>query len=275
MGLTQKILLFASALVVALVATSLAFTTFQANELAHFTIDQGLKETREVWETFQADRYKQLRLGIRVLGNDPAFKAAVANREDLAVRQATVLDLLKERGQDLKADFFIATDPDGVVIARSDRPGGAGEDLSQQEIVRKPLEGEESSTIWRQGDKLANAVAVPMQTGPSLVGVLVAGYGIDEVLAGQIHKLTHSQIAYLVQDAGKPPRLSVSSLGPKEPALSAALARPDSPAGKGEMESFDLDLAGERYVGVTIPLRTAGGEAVGSALALRSFSEET
>ena len=275
MGLTQKILLFASALVVALVATSLAFTTFQANELAHFTIDQGLKETREVWETFQADRYKQLRLGIRVLGNDPAFKAAVANREDLAVRQATVLDLLKERGQDLKADFFIATDPDGVVIARSDRPGGAGEDLSQQEIVRKPLEGEESSTIWRQGGKLANAVAVPMQTGPSLVGVLVAGYGIDETLAGQIHKLTHSQIAYLVEDAGKPPRLSVSSLGPKEPALSAALARPDSPAGKGEMESFELDLVGERYVGLTIPLRTAGGEAVGSALALRSFSEET
>src|SRR5881396_1150395 len=36
MGLTQKILLFASALVVALVVTSLAFTTFQANELAHF-----------------------------------------------------------------------------------------------------------------------------------------------------------------------------------------------------------------------------------------------
>jgi serine/threonine-protein kinase len=275
MGLTQKILLFASALVVALVVTSLAFTTFQANELAHFTIDQGLKETREVWDTFQADRYKQLRLGIRVLGNDPAFKAAVANREDLAVRQATVLDMLKERGQDLKADFFIATDPDGVVIARSDRPGGAGEDLSQQEIVRKPLEGEESSTIWRQGDRLANAVAVPMQTGPSFVGVLVAGYGIDEALAGQIHKLTHSQIAYLVQDAGKPPRLSVSSLGPKEPALTAALARPDFPAGKGEMESFDLDLAGERYVGVTIPLRTAGGEAVGSALALRSFSEET
>ena len=274
MGLTQKILLFASALVVALVVTSLAFTTFQANELAHFTINQGLKETREVWDTFQADRYKQLRLGIRVLGNDPAFKAAVANREDVAVRQATVLDMLKERGQDLKADFFIATDPDGVVIARSDRPGGAGEDLSSQEIVRKPLEGEESSTIWRQGDRLANAVAVPMQTGPSLVGVLVAGYGIDEALAGQIHKLTHSEIAYLVQDQGKPPQLSVSSLGPKEPALKAALARPEV-SGKREMESFELDLAGERYIGVTIPLVTAGGETVGSALALRSFSEET
>ena len=275
MGLTQKILLFASALVVALVATTLAFTTFQAYQLAHFTINQGLKETREVWETFQADRYKQLKLGIRVLGNDPAFKAAVANREDQAVRQATVLDMLRERGQDLKADFFIATDPDGVVIARSDRSGGAGEDLSQQEIVLKALEGEESSTIWRQGSKLANAVSVPMQTGPTLVGVLVAGYGIDEILAGQIRKLTHSEIAYLVEDPGKPPQLSVSSLGPKEPALIAALARPDFPAAKGEMESFELDLAGERYVGVRIPLRAASGEAVGSALALRSLAEET
>jgi serine/threonine-protein kinase len=275
MGLTQKILLFASALVVALVATTLAFTTFQANQLARFTINQGLKETREVWETFQADRYKQLKLGIRVLGNDPAFKAAVANREDQAVRQATVLDMLRERGQDLKADFFIATDPDGVVIARSDRSGGAGEDLSQQEIVRKALEEEESSTIWRQGSKLANAVSVPMRTGPSLVGVLVAGYTIDETLAGQIRKLTHSEIAYLVQDPGKPPQLSVSSLGPKEPALTAALALPDFPAGKGDMESFELDLAGERYIGVRIPLRAASGEAVGSALALRSLAEET
>ncbi len=269
MGLTQKILLFASALVVALVVTSLATTTFQANELAHFTIDQGLKETREVWDTFQADRYKQLRLGIRVLGNDPYFKAAVAEKH-----QATTFDSLKERGQDVGADFMLATDPDGILVARSDRPGVSGGDLSKDPIVTRPLEGEESSTIWRQEDRLFSAVSVPMQTGSDLVGVLVAGYGINEALAGQIRKLTHSEIAYLVQEPGKPPRISVSSLGPKEPALTAALARPDL-AGKREMEPFELDLGGEPYVGVTIPLRTAGGETVGSALALRSLSAET
>ena len=55
-----------------------------------------------------------------MLGNDPYFKAAVETGDE-----ATILDTLKERGnQDLKADFFIATDPDGVVIARTDRPGG-------------------------------------------------------------------------------------------------------------------------------------------------------
>ena len=38
------------------------------------TIDQGLAETRQVWETFQADRYNKLKLGIRVLGNDPSSR---------------------------------------------------------------------------------------------------------------------------------------------------------------------------------------------------------
>ncbi len=52
MGLTQKILLLTTLLVVALLGTTLAITTYQANQLAHETIDQGLAETRGVWETF-------------------------------------------------------------------------------------------------------------------------------------------------------------------------------------------------------------------------------
>ena len=115
MGLTQKILLFASALVVALVATSLAFTTYQADQLARENVAQGLADTRQVWETFQADRFNKLKLGIRVLGNDPYFKAV------LETDAATILDTLKERNQELKADFFIVTDESGIVIARKYR----------------------------------------------------------------------------------------------------------------------------------------------------------
>jgi len=267
MGLTQKILLFTSLLVVALVATTLAYTTIQADNLAHATIQEGLKETREVWETFQADRYNKLKLGVRVLANDPAFKAAIATD------QATVFDMLKERGQDLGADFFIATDPAGVLIARSDRPGAQGEDLSKDPVVMKPLEGEESATVWRQGDKLYHAVSVPMRFGSDLVGVLVAGYGINEALANTIRKLTHSQVAYLVRAEKQPPQLSVSSLGPKEGSLKAVLTRPElaaAPTG----EPFEIDLGGERHIGVQIPLESATGETVGSVVALRSLPEE-
>ena len=269
MGLTQKILLFTSLLVVALVATSLGFTTVQADRLARENIDRGLRETRQVWETFQADRYNKLKLGIRVLGNDPFFKSLDETKD-----QASILDTLKERNQEIKADFFIATDPAGRVVARTDRPNAQGEDLSKDPLVTKPLEGEESATVWRQGDKLYHAVSVPMQTGPDLKGVLIAGYEINEALASDIRKLTHSEIAYVIP-AGAGTQVSVSSLGPKEPALRAALARPSALSGPTAGAPFEMELGGDRHVGIQVPLKAATGEDVGSVLALRSMAEET
>ena len=108
MGLTGKILLFIAALVVALVGGTLVFTTVQADRLARSTIDAGLKETRDVWQAIQSDRFNKLKLGVRVLANDPYFKAALGERD-----QATTLDSLGERGADLGADFMMATDPAG------------------------------------------------------------------------------------------------------------------------------------------------------------------
>jgi hypothetical protein len=65
-----------------------------------------------------------------------------------------------------------------------------------------------------------------MQTGPELVGVLVAGYRLNEAVAAQMHKMTHSQIAFLVRPPGQPEKLAASSLGPREPALAQVLATP-------------------------------------------------
>jgi serine/threonine-protein kinase len=268
MGLTGKILLFTAGLVVALVGGTLAFTTLQADRLARSTIDAGLKETRDVWQAIQSDRFEKLRLGVRVLANDPYFKAALGERD-----QATTLDSLGERGQDLRADFMLATDPEGVLVARTDRPSAAGDDLAKDPLVRRALEGEDSAALWRQGDRLFTAVAVPMQTGPELVGVLVAGYGLDEAVASQIRRLTRSEIAFLVRPAGQPERLAASSLGPRESSLSAAL--PSLGPGAPEGQPFEVDLGGDRHIGVRIPLVAAGGEDVGAALALRSLSAET
>ena len=271
MGLTQKILLLTSLLVVALLVTTLALTTFQADRLAHETIHQALSDTRGVWQTFEADRYRNLRMGVRVLANDPYFKAALETGD-----VPTVVDTLKERGsQDLKADFFIATGPDGIVVGRSDRPGGSGEDLSKDPVVMRPLEsGEESATVWRQGNRLFHAVSVPMVTGPDLKGVLIAGYGINEALAGDIRKITRSEIAYLTHAPGQPPQLSVSSLGPREPALSAVLGRPELAATANQADPFEVDLAGERHVAVSVPLKAATGDVVGRLVALRSLGVE-
>jgi HAMP domain-containing protein/predicted Ser/Thr protein kinase len=266
MGLTQKILLFVSVLVIALVAASLAFTTVQADRLAQENVARGLEETRQVWETFQADRYNKLKMGIRVLGNDPYFKPLVETGD-----AETILDTLKERNEETKADFILVTNPSGVVITRTDRPTATGEDLSKVPVVMKPLEGEESSTVWRQGDRLFHAVSVPMITGPELKGVLVAGYALNEALASDIRKLTHSEIAFLTQNPAGKAEASVSTLGPREAALKSAL--PSWPAGV-RTDQFSLDLGGAPFAAVQMPLQAATGEAVGSVLALRSLDDE-
>ncbi|MGE5126921.1 MAG: protein kinase domain-containing protein [Betaproteobacteria bacterium] len=268
MRLTQRILLFTGALVVALVAATLAFTTVQADRLARTTIRQGLDETRGVWQALLADRFNKLRLGVRVLANDPPFKAALVETD-----QPTAFDTMRERGRDLAADFMLATDASGRLVARTDRTGASGDDLSADPVVRRALEGEESATLWRQGGRLFTAVAVPMTIGPELVGTLVAGYGLDEATASQVRKLTHSEIAFVVQPPGQPARLAASSLGPREADLQAALARPDL-GGRGH-DPFEVELGGERYLGVRIPLETVSGEEVGAALALRSVAAET
>jgi serine/threonine-protein kinase len=218
-----------------------------------------------VWQAYQADRFNKLRLGIRVLGNDPVFKALVEGTD-----QATILDTIQERNQELKADFFVVTDPAGVVVARTDRPSSQGEDLSADPLVLKPLEGEEAATVWRQGERLFHAVSVPMITGPDLKGVLIAGYGVNEALANDLRKLTHSEIAFLTQSPRQPALLAVSSLGPKEPALRSALG--SVPAATDE--TFHIDLGGESHVAVLVPLKAATGEVVGSMLALRSLAVE-
>ena len=268
MRLLHKILLFVAALVVALVGATLLFTTAQADRLARATIRQGLEEAKEIWQTVQADRFNKLRLGVRVLANDPPFKAALVETD-----QATAFDTMKERGRDVAADFMLVTNPSGTLLARTDRAGAGLEDLSKDPLVRKALEGEESASLWRQGDQIFTAVAVPMTTGGELVGSLVAGYALNEAVASQLRKLTHGDVAFVIEDPGQPPRVLVSSLGAREGALGPALA--GSTASAAGDQPFELELTGEPHVALRLPLQAAGGQAIGSVVALRSLAAET
>jgi diguanylate cyclase (GGDEF)-like protein len=264
-GLTRKILLFTSLLVVALVAVTLLVASAQADRLARSNIERGLADARVVWDTFQADRFAQLKLGVRVLGNDPAFKAAVQTGDP-----PTVLDMLQERGHDIAADVFVATDDRGRVLARSDRATGQ-EDLSRERLVEGALQGAEQAAVWRQGSALYQAVAVPMQFGTETVGVLVAGYRIDDVFARQVSRLAHGDIAVLVEPPGASPRIAATSLVDRErDALQPLVAT--LPADTAAI--FPVAVPGDTHLAIRLPLRAATGSETGALLVMRSVSAE-
>jgi HAMP domain-containing protein len=267
-GLTHKILVFTSVVVVTLVGLILAHSTFQANRLARQNIDQALADVPRVWEAFEADRYKRLRLGLKVLGDDASFKAAIETGD-----HATVLDMLQERGPDVGADLFFATDPQGVVIARNDHPDLRGEDFSKSPLLVRPLEQQEDSTgLLMEGERLFHAAAVPMHFGRRVVGVLVAGFAVDKGVALEMKRETRSETAFVSR--GKKGRVLASSLGAEaEESLKAIVAEGvnlASTAGR----PLELSLADRPHLGMRIPLKDAGGVVVGDIIVLRDLAEE-
>ncbi len=263
MGLTKKILLFTALLTVGIVAATLAFTTVQANALAQANLNERLTGSRGIWDAFQTERLGKLKLAVRTLGNEPAFKALIEQRD-----AATIADTLMERGEDLGADFFLATDPSGLVLARSDKPTEHGADLSKDPVVGMSVRGEAAEGLWQEGDRVFHAVSTPMSTGDNQQGVLLAAYALDGTVAKSLSRLTGAEIAFLT---GAGQSVSASSLGPLESALATAL-KTSGPTRSGE--AFDLAIAGETYRAVSYSLENAARRPVGALVVLASYAKE-
>lgn len=264
MSLTKKILLFTTLLIVALVGATLLYTTYQANALAQENIDRRLEDSKGVWATFQSDRLTKLSLGVRTLGNEATFKALM---EFGAEEADSILDTLQERGADLQSDFFMSTDPGGLLVARADKPTERGTDLTSDPVVKMSLEGEEAAGLWREGTRLYHAVSVPMITGPKFFGVLLAGYEINEQVLASVKRLMGAETALVVDG-----QLAASTFGGSQPALAAALTQLGSiPDGS----VFELVVAGDKYRAMAQPLEDAARRRVGSLVALSSFAQET
>jgi eukaryotic-like serine/threonine-protein kinase len=263
MGLNKKILLFTALLTVGIVVATLAFSTVQANELAQTNLNERVTSARSIWDTFQADRLAKLKVAIRTLGNEPAFKVLLESRD-----AATLADTLQERSVDLGANFFVATDPAGLLIARSDKPTETGTDLSKDPVVDMSVKGEEAAGLWQEGDRLFHAVSTPASTGETLQGVILAGYALDVEVARSLARLTGADIAFLT---GAGQNVSSTSLDVPPATLSSAIK--GAPGANGGAP-YDVMVGDEKYRAMSLPLQDAAHKPVGSLVVLASYSKE-
>lgn len=263
MSLTKKILLFTALLVLGLVGATLLYTTAQANALAKDNINRRLDDAKSIWGTFQADRLTKLNLGVRTLANEPTFKALMGETDEAD----TILDTLQERSLDLGSDFFISTDPSGLLVARSDKPTERGTDLSKDTVIAMSLNGEEASGLWRDATKLYHAVAAPMVTAGNSLGALIAGYELNDAVLKSVKRLTGTDIALVVDGS-----VTLSTLAQPAGDIVGALGAPGATVQK---DPFDLNLGGTRFRAIELPLEDAAHHRVGSLVSLASFDQET
>jgi len=264
-SLQLKIFVYFVALVLVLVGSVLLFSYQRANRLAQGSLDQALDSTRNLYQTFERERLTRLALVNSVVAESPIFKAVVSEGD-----AATVLDSAREMVQTAGSDFLMITGPDGTLLARTDQPARAGEDLSSMPLVRAALEGERPSGVWREGEKLYHVVAAPLAVSGSILGSVTSGYPIGDNLATDIKKFTRCEVVFFAGGGGQELQLAGSTLAETASTFREWMAGQNM----ANLTSARPTLRGETYQSILSPLKAVGGETVGYFVALRSRDRE-
>ncbi len=274
LSLAARIILITAGLIALAVGVAVVITAVLSQQVAGDVVHEDLERSAAVQASFERYRYQQLQYLARNWVLDPNLTAYIS--ASVAERSpASLLNQLNEAAEELGFDFGILLDPEGEVLARSDRPDASGGDLSQQPLVAKAIAEFEAAGVWREGDDLYYAVAVPVTQQPvTLLGFFVAGYKITRDSANELKDVSRTDVAF-VASGDRGPRVAVTTLDRDlTQALEGALRRQPDAMPEEEADasrSARLELAGEPWLAEVSPLRDAAGQPVGATLALASL----
>ncbi|MEO7795768.1 MAG: protein kinase [Thermoanaerobaculia bacterium] len=266
-------LLLALALGVAIIVTS-----YLGNRIGLAAATERIVASNSVQSASQQERYQQLQLLTRILTADPELKAYLLRAID-EHDQLSLLDQLDERQADLGYDFALMVDPQGKLLVRTDQPDAPAVDLSDRPLVKKVLVDFEASGVWQEGNKIYEAVAVPLTLSQNVFAYLVVGFAINDVRALEVKQVTGTEVAYLT---GTSTGVAVvaSTLAPaQQDRLLAALRT------KGDLlsrvtergqaaDQVEIALEGGRWLALLAPLKDATGASAGASVALASLDKE-
>jgi len=286
-SLAVKIFAAAALLLVIAVGSAVAVSAYRSRKVADAKIAEDLKKSGPAWESFQQTRYAALQRALAVVVNNPGIIALMSTPDPSTGKPdaATVFDTLKrEQASSARADFFVALDPHGNGIARTDRPLPFDADLSRVPTVAGAIEGAQTEGIWLSGGKLYHVVGAPVLEGGTRVsGVIVAAFQITDEVARSLKTLTNAEAVFLA-DAAKPgeparPVVAASTMQETSATVLAAVRR------RGDLENavfrrgstvgpLALDVSGDTYLAYFLPIRSSTDQLVGAAVALRSRARE-
>ncbi len=276
-------LFLAFGLVLALaVGGAMVVTLNVVRDIAADSVDTSLSNSQSVQRYFRQFRARQLELITELVSSDPYFGSYVdeaVNADDPELAARSIADLLQTRRNEFGLDIALVLDPDGNVVARTDRPQALAVDLSDNPLVAR---GREElgpvSGLWTSGDTLYQASVTPIARGRTVAGFLVAGLALDNSLANDVKRVSGADVAYLT--AGDRMRVVATTLDVAatdrllakirtSDELSAALLEP-SDSGR----TFRVDLADDRWLLELSPLIDARGDTFGTTVALTSLDRE-
>ncbi len=278
LSLGTRIFLVTGLLLVLALGVAIAVTSYLGNRIGLAAATERILAGNSVQTVSQQERYQQLSLLTQVLTADPELKAYLLRAID-EHDQLSLLDQLDERQADLGYDFALMVDPQGRLLVRTDQPDAPPADLSARPLVKKVLADFEASGVWQEGNKIYEAVAVPLTLSQNVFAYLVVGFAINDVRALEVKRVTGTEVAYLT---GTSTGVAVvaSTLAPaqQDRLLAALRTRGDLLSRVTERgqaaDQVEIALEGGRWLALLAPLKDATGASAGASVALASLDRE-
>jgi len=273
-GLTLKVFAATALVVAAVLASAILVTATVAGRTAERVLDQRLENTARVTrQHIEAENAKLAAGAAAAAQNTPMIAAIITGDPPTVFNQAQEFDSI------LGTSYTLITDNQGVVKARTDRPGSSGDSLGRSPLVGGALEGGQVAGYVNQADqKLFLAVATPLKDlGSGVVqAVLFAAAAVTDSLAEEVKAATGSEIVFYVLDGDDHPVVVASTL-PNTDSLASAVSAavtPQAVAAGATRNRVDVSLNDTTYVGFNLPLINPGlDRPMGGYLALRSREE--
>ena len=276
-GLTAKIFLASTLLVVAVLGVTFGLTSIQANRTADASIHRALLATRRAVDDYLAARTRTLSRTSTVATDVPQYRQRLLNQRD----RAEALDQADDVRGLIGAAWVLVTNSEGILIARTDYREQYDRDLSVAPLVANALSGDQTSGAWLddvQGTMFI-AIGTPLRDRPTAapLGALVATYRIDDSLAQAIRQTTNSDVVFFSLDTLNRPVVVGSTLPAQEigPVLRDAVRAESLAADTGGAGmALAASMGGQHLIGLAGAIRSPGGDVRGGFVALRSREAE-
>ena len=276
-GLTAKIFLASTLLVVAVLGVTFGLTSIQANRTADASIHRALLATRRAVDDYLAARTRTLSRASTVATDVPQYRQRLLNQRD----RAEALDQADDVRGLIGAAWVLVTNSEGVLIARTDYREQYDRDLSVAPLVANALSGDQTSGAWLddvQGTMFI-AIGTPLRDRPTAapLGALVATYQIDDSLAQAIRQTTNSDVVFFSLDTLNRPVVVGSTVPAQEigPVLRDAVRAESLAADTGGAGmALVASMGGQHLIGLAGAIRSPGGDVRGGFVALRSREAE-
>src|SRR6267378_3652223 len=243
-GLTAKIFLASTLLVVAVLGITFGVTSVKAHRTADASIHRALLSTRRAVDDYLAARTRTLSRASTVATDVPQYRQRLLNQKD----RAEALDQADDVRGLVGAAWVLVTNSEGILIARTDYREQYDRDLSVAPLVANALSGDQTSGAWLDDVRgtMFMAIGTPLRDRPTAapLGALVATYQIDDSLAAAIKQATNTDVVFFALDTLNQPVVVGSTVAAQDigPALRNAVSAESLAADTG---GAGLPLAAE------------------------------